>query len=41
MQAQILPNLEKLQQDADVDVRYYAMTALQVWHGDEVMNMNP
>lgn len=25
----ILPNLEKLQQDDDVDVRYFAMTAAQ------------
>ena len=27
VQQQILPNLEKLQQDADVDVRYFATTA--------------
>lgn len=27
IQQQILPNLEKLQQDEDVDVRYFATTA--------------
>lgn len=27
VQTQILPNLEKLQQDEDVDVRYFATTA--------------
>jgi serine/threonine-protein phosphatase 2A regulatory subunit A len=27
IQSQILPNLEKLQQDEDVDVRYFATTA--------------
>ena len=27
IQQQILPNLEKLQQDGDVDVRYFATTA--------------
>lgn len=27
VQQQILPNLEKLQQDEDVDVRYFATTA--------------
>lgn len=27
IQTQILPNLEKLQQDDDVDVRYFATTA--------------
>ena len=27
IQSQILPNLEKLQQDDDVDVRYFASTA--------------
>jgi len=35
----ILPNLEKLQQDDDVEVRYFAMTAHQAW-GDE-MNTSP
>lgn len=39
IQAQIMPNLEKLQQDDDVDVRYFAMTATQAW-GDE-MRMSP
>lgn len=29
IQSQILPNLEKLQQDDDVDVRYFATTAAQ------------
>ena len=29
IQQQILPNLEKLQQDEDVDVRYFATTAAQ------------
>ena len=27
IQQRIIPNLEKLQQDADVDVRYFATTA--------------
>jgi serine/threonine-protein phosphatase 2A regulatory subunit A len=27
----IMPNLEKLQQDDDVDVRYFASTAAQGW----------
>ena len=36
---QILPNLEKLQGDDDIDVRYFAMTAAQAW-GDE-MQMSP
>jgi len=31
---QILPNLEKLQQDSDVDVRYFATTAAQKATGD-------
>jgi len=39
IQMRILPNLEKLQLDDDVDVRYFAMTAHQVW-GDE-MNTSP
>lgn len=39
IQQRILPNLEKLQQDDDVDVRYFAMTAHQAW-GDE-MNTSP
>ena len=34
VQQQILPNLEKLQQDNDVDVRYFAMTALQAWQAE-------
>jgi serine/threonine-protein phosphatase 2A regulatory subunit A len=29
IQSQILPNLEKLQQDDDVDVRYFATTAAE------------
>jgi serine/threonine-protein phosphatase 2A regulatory subunit A len=31
----ILPNLEKLQQDDDVDVRYFATTAAQGFAGGE------
>ncbi|KAI9690072.1 MAG: hypothetical protein M1820_010050 [Bogoriella megaspora] len=40
---QILPNLEKLQQDEDVDVRYFATTAAQAWEGgaDNAMHMSP
>ena len=33
IQSQILPNLEKLQQDDDVDVRYFATTAASAVHG--------
>lgn len=36
---QILPNLEKLQQDDDVDVRYFATTAAGTV--SEVMQMSP
>lgn len=36
---QILPNLEKLQADDDIDVRYFAMMAAEAW-GDE-MHMSP
>lgn len=39
IQAQILPSLEKLQHDDDVDVRYFAMTAAHAW-SDE-MRMSP
>ena len=39
VQQQILPTLEKLQEDQDVDVRYYATTAAQAW-GDE-MRLSP
>jgi len=39
IQSRILPNLERLQQDDDVDVRYFAMTAQQAW-GEE-MNTGP
>lgn len=31
----ILPNLEKLQQDDDVDVRYFATTAAQAVNGGD------
>jgi serine/threonine-protein phosphatase 2A regulatory subunit A len=31
IQQQIVPNLEKLMQDDDVDVRYFASTAAQVY----------
>jgi serine/threonine-protein phosphatase 2A regulatory subunit A len=33
----ILPSLEKLQQDDDVDVRYFATTATQLIEGGEEM----
>ena len=33
----ILPNLEKLQQDNDVDVRYFATTAAQSVTGEDEM----
>lgn len=39
VQQRILPNLEKLQQDDDVDVRYFAVTAAQVW--SDQMRMSP
>lgn len=39
IQQHILPNLSKLQDDDDVDVRYFGMTAAQVW-SDE-MQMSP
>lgn len=45
VQQQVLPNLEKLQQDDDVDVRYFAMTAAKTWEesseGDVKMHMSP
>ena len=45
IQQQILPNLEKLQKDDDVDVRYFATTAAQVAQsplgGGEPMNTSP
>lgn len=33
----VLPSLEKLQQDNDVDVRYFATTAAQLVTGDDEM----
>jgi serine/threonine-protein phosphatase 2A regulatory subunit A len=40
--SQIFPNLEKLQQDDDVDVRYFATTAAGGQPGADVkMEMNP
>lgn len=39
IQQQILPNLEKLQQDDDVDVRYFATTAAGTV--SEAMHMSP
>ena len=39
IQDQILPNLTKLQDDDDVDVRYFAMTAYQTWN--DQMQMSP
>ncbi|KAL9095144.1 MAG: hypothetical protein Q9165_002747 [Trypethelium subeluteriae] len=41
---QILPNLEKLEQDEDIDVRYFATTAAQTWGQgvpDNAMHMSP
>ncbi|KAL9056520.1 MAG: hypothetical protein Q9162_002896 [Coniocarpon cinnabarinum] len=39
IQDHILPNLAKLQDDDDVDVRYFAMTAAQTWN-DEMQMIN-
>ena len=39
VQQQILPNLEKLQQDDDVDVRYFATTAAGT--ASDVMQTSP
>ena len=39
IQSQILPNLEKLQQDDDVDVRYFAATAAHAV--SDVMQTSP
>lgn len=39
IQDHILPNLEKLQDDDDVDVRYFAVTAAQTWNDE--MQMSP
>ena len=39
IQQQILPNLEKLQQDDDVDVRYFATTA--AGSTTDAMNITP
>lgn len=36
VQQHIIPNLEKLQNDDDVDVRYYAMTAAHAWSDEMV-----
>lgn len=40
VQEQILPNLEKLQQDEDVDVRYFATTAAGKYT-EESMHISP
>jgi serine/threonine-protein phosphatase 2A regulatory subunit A len=40
IQDRILPNLEKLQKDDDVDVRYFATTAASLISGD-AMNTSP
>lgn len=40
IQDRILPNLEKLQKDDDVDVRYFATTAASQVSGD-AMNTSP
>ena len=39
----VMPNLEKLQQDDDVDVRYFATTAAQSYGGGnmEAMSTSP
>ena len=39
VQQQIMPNLEKLQHDDDVDVRYFATTAAGT--GTDAMQMSP
>lgn len=39
VQENILPNLAKLQEDDDIDVRYFAMTATQTWNDE--MQMSP
>lgn len=44
IQQRIVPNLEKLQKDDDVDVRYYATSAIQRVDGQadgEPMNTSP
>ena len=41
IQQKILPNLEKLQRDDDVDVRYFATTAAQSIEGGEQMATSP
>jgi serine/threonine-protein phosphatase 2A regulatory subunit A len=41
IQSDIMHNLEKLQQDDDVDVRYFATTAAQSYGGEEAMKMEP
>lgn len=42
IQQKILPNLEKLQKDLDVDVRYFATTAAQsIGGGGEEMATSP
>ena len=41
IQSAILPNLEKLQQDDDVDVRYFASTAAGSIAGDGAMATSP
>ncbi len=40
IQKEIMPNLDKLQQDDDVDVRYFATTAAQS-SGDAMMVTSP
>lgn len=39
IQDRILPNLTKLQDDNDVDVRYFSMVAAQTWNDE--MQMSP
>ena len=41
IQQKILPNLEKLQKDEDVDVRYFATTAAQSIGGGDEMATSP
>ena len=41
IQRRIMPNLEKLQQDEDVDVRYFATTAASGGSGGDAMQTSP
>ena len=41
IQQQILPNLQKLREDGDVDVRYFASTAVGSISGSDEMQTSP